>query len=162
MAGWSALPALRQHAHARGVPPNHALLVLRLPQLLQHQGRDGAGEFPRPAPQVDETHVCGKRRNMPKATRAQLTGRGPVNMTAVVGAKDRPSNRVRAQVVAHTDAVTLQGFVDAVAAPGATVDTDEAPAYGACRSPTKPSSIQPPSTCATWRTRTALRASGPR
>ncbi len=61
------------------------------------------------------------------------TGRGAVGKTAVVGAKDRDSNQVMAEVVEHTDASTLQGFVRESAKPGATVYTDEATVYGGLR-----------------------------
>ena len=61
--------------------------------------------------------------------RAELEGRGAVGKTAVVGAKDRATNQVRAQVVENTDKPTLQGFVIDNAAPDATVYTDEAAAY---------------------------------
>ena len=46
-----------------------------------------------------------------------------------MGAKDRASNRVAAKVVTNTDAETLQGFVLDHTAQGATVYTDDAPAY---------------------------------
>ena len=66
---------------------------------------------------------------MSKAKRKTLTGRGAVGKTAVVGAKDRASNRVRAKVVESTDKPTLQRFVGDSAAPDATVYTDEAAAF---------------------------------
>ena len=72
---------------------------------------------------------AGKRKNMPKAKRAKLTGRGAVGKTAVVGVKDRASNRVMARSVPATDKPTLQGFVAKHAAPGAKVFTDDASAY---------------------------------
>ena len=43
--------------------------------------------------EVDETTIGGERKNMPKAKREQLTGRGAVGKTAVVGMKDRESNK---------------------------------------------------------------------
>ena len=46
-----------------------------------------------------------------------------------MGAKDRKTNKVRAKVVKATDAKTLQKFVVASAADGATVYTDDAGAY---------------------------------
>ena len=49
--------------------------------------------------------------------------------TAVAGAKDRDTGRIHARVVPDTRQATLQGFVADVAAPGATVYTDEARAY---------------------------------
>ena len=79
--------------------------------------------------EVDETYVGGKRRNKSNAKREQATGRGAVDMAAVVGAKDRTRNEVRAQVVVDTTKPTLQGFVRAHAAAGATLYTDEAAAY---------------------------------
>lgn len=86
----------------------------------------GAGMlFPGPV-EIDETYIGGKRKNMSKANRKALTGRGAVGKTAVVGAKDRATNRVAARPVEATDAPTLQGFIGEHAAPGATVYTDEA------------------------------------
>ena len=79
--------------------------------------------------EVDETHVGGKRRNMSNARRKEASGRGPVDMTTVIGARDRETNTVRAKVIETADGPTLQGFVRANAAPGATVFTDEAAAY---------------------------------
>ena len=77
--------------------------------------------------EVDETYIGGKRKNMSKARRKTLAGRGAVGKTAVVGAKDRASNRVAARSVEATDGATR--FVRERAAPGATVYTDEARAY---------------------------------
>ena len=75
----------------------------------------------------------GKRANMSNAQRKALAkaevGRGAVGKVAVVGAKDRATNRVRAKVVEHTDAETLQGFVVDNAGAFATVYTDDARAY---------------------------------
>ena len=79
--------------------------------------------------EVDETYMGGKRRNMSNAKRKAMSGRGPVDMTAVVGIKDRESNQVSAKVVEHTDAETLQGFVKQHTALAAMVYTDEATAY---------------------------------
>ena len=79
--------------------------------------------------EVDETYMGGKRKNMPKHKREQLTGRGAVGKTAVVGAKDRATNQVAAKIVTSTDKETLQGFVTEHSEPDATVYTDEASAY---------------------------------
>ena len=81
--------------------------------------------------EVDETYIGGKRGNMSNAKRKTLadTGRGAVGKTAVVGAKDRATNKVAAKVVRSTDKETLQGFVKDHATPGATVYTDDASAY---------------------------------
>ena len=79
--------------------------------------------------EVDETYMGGKRKNMPKAKRARLNGRGAVGKVAVAGAKDRATKRVSAAVVPATDTPTLQGFVQARAEAGAKVYTDDARAY---------------------------------
>ena len=91
---------------------------------------DTSGPFDGPV-EVDETYFGGKRKNMSKAKRKEMadTGRGAAGKTAVVGMKDRDSNKVTAQVVTDTDAPTLQGFVADHAAPDATVYTDDAAAY---------------------------------
>ncbi len=93
-------------------------------------GGSGEGGYSGPV-EVDESYFGGRRRNMSNAKRKTLadTGRGPVGKVAVVGAKDRASNQVAAKVVLNTDAETLQGFVFDHAAQGATVFTDDAPAY---------------------------------
>ena len=79
--------------------------------------------------ETDETYMGGKRKNMPKAKRKQMTGRGTVGKSIVAGAKDRETNEVRARVVANTEKPTLQGFVRDSAAPGATLYTDEHGSY---------------------------------
>ncbi len=78
---------------------------------------------------VDETYCGGLRKNMPASKRKQLQGRGASGKTAVVGAKDRETNQITARVVEHTDAKTLQGFVEDVTSPESTVYTDDARAY---------------------------------
>lgn len=79
--------------------------------------------------EIDETYIGGKRKNMPKRKRKELSGRGAVGKTAVAGAKDRATGKVTAEVVKSADKETLQGFVHANAAAGAAVYTDEAAAY---------------------------------
>ena len=79
--------------------------------------------------EVDETYMGGKRRNMHNSQRKELDGRGAVGKTAIVGAKDRATNRVAAKVVESVDKETLQGFVKDCADVQATVYTDDANAY---------------------------------
>ena len=78
---------------------------------------------------ADETYMVGKRHNMPLGKRKELYGRGPVGKVAVAGIKDRVTKQVQAKVVPNTDQGTLQGFLRDSVQPGATVYTDDAPAY---------------------------------
>ena len=66
----------------------------------------GGGIFAGPV-EMDETYFGGKRANMSKSKREQLTGRGAVGKTAVVGAKDRATKQVAAKVVERTDKANI-------------------------------------------------------
>ena len=101
-------------------------------QRIREAWNNETGRFDGPV-EVDETYFGGKRKNMSNAKRREVRksvgGRGAVGKAAVVGAKDRASNKVVAKVVEETDRPTLQGFVTDTAREGATVYTDEALVY---------------------------------
>ena len=78
--------------------------------------------------EMDETYVGGKERNKHNSRKANQ-GRGPVGKVAVVGAKDRETNKVKARVVEIVNTETIVDFVSEHVREGATLYTDSATSY---------------------------------
>ncbi len=84
--------------------------------------------------EIDETYMGGKRKNMTKAKRKQLSGRGSVGRVTVIGDKNRETNQMTARTVESTGRETLHDFVEGTTTPGTKVYTDDATAYCSMKS----------------------------
>ena len=95
---------------------------------LRETWKHGDFQFSGPV-EADEAYFGGVRKNMHRAKRKGLTGRGTANKIAVAGVKDRATNQVSASVVEGTDRRTLHTFIEDRVIDGASVYTDEHSGY---------------------------------
>ena len=109
-----------------GVTQKTAWFMLH--RLRETWATENCGPFVGPV-EVDETYIGGRKQNMSKEKRREAFGRGPAGKIMVMGAKDRATNQVAAQVIERKDRETMQGFVADHVTPGAKVYTDTAGGY---------------------------------
>ena len=98
-------------------------LMHRLRKTFEVNGTKLEGIF-----EVDETYIGGLEKNK-HASKKLKAGRGTVDKTAVVGAKNRASNHVTAKVIENTEKPTLHDFIQDNVEEGSKVFTDDHKSY---------------------------------
>ena len=79
--------------------------------------------------EIDEVYLGGKEKNR-HADKKQPHSQGGKNKTAVVGIKDRATNKISAQPVSETTMLRLENFIDSKTTKDAKKYTDENASYG--------------------------------
>ena len=78
--------------------------------------------------EIDEVYLGGKNKNL-HASQKKSKGQGGSNMTAVVGIKDRATNKISAQPVPETTRPRLENFIESKTTTQSKKYTDENPSY---------------------------------
>ena len=78
--------------------------------------------------EIDEVYLGGKEKNR-HADKKQPHSQGGKNKTAVVGIKDRATNKISAQPVPETTMLRLENFIESKTTKEVTKYTDENPSY---------------------------------
>ena len=78
--------------------------------------------------EADETYIGGKERNKHQSKKLN-TGRGTVGKTAVIGVKERGTNKVSASPIASTDSTSINNYIRDNVKQDAILYTDSATAY---------------------------------
>ena len=78
--------------------------------------------------EIDEVYLGGKEKNR-HADKKQPHSQGGKNKTAVVGIKDRATNKISAQPVPETTMLRLENFIESKTSKDSVKYTDENPSY---------------------------------